>query len=112
MSGCCGGSSMNQQLIFQQLSQLTGLGINKGKEASEAANDANILIEALLVKAKEMEKSYPGNSEDLIFHQLTQYAYGKFSVESDISKVVESVSAIVSDLLSKAKALESRRSGL
>ncbi|WP_078129773.1 hypothetical protein [Leptospira alexanderi] len=102
---------MNQQLIFQQLSQLTGLGINKGKTASEAANDADILVKALAVKAKEMEKIYPESGKDLIFHQLTQYAYGKFSVESDIPKVVDSVAAIVSDLLSKAKALESQLSG-
>ncbi|RHX83250.1 hypothetical protein [Leptospira stimsonii] len=102
---------MNQQLIFQQLSQLTGLGINKGKEPSEAANEANALIKALLVKANEMAKIYPGSNEELIFHQLTQYAYGKFSVESDIQKVTENVAAIVSDLLSKAKVLESQISG-
>lgn len=111
MSGCCGGSSMNQQLIFQQLSQLTGLGINKGKEPSEAANEANILIKALLVKSIEMAKNFPESNKELIFHQLTQYAYGKFSVESDIPKVVENVAAIVSDLLSKAKALESQLTG-
>ncbi|MCG6195646.1 hypothetical protein LFX25_20600 [Leptospira sp. FAT2] len=92
---------MNQELIFQQIEQFSNIETNLKLKESVASK----LVRSLLLKAKELKKEFSENSEDLIFHNLSQKALSAFYSNQDVDSVLESVSKRVFQSLSEAKKL-------
>lgn len=101
MSCCGGGKTLNQELIYQNIEQFSNIETNLGLKESVASK----MVRSLLQKAKELSDSFPENSQDIIFHNLSQKAFSAFYSNQDVNSVVESVSSKVFQSLSEAKKL-------
>ncbi|RHX90263.1 hypothetical protein DLM76_20585 [Leptospira yasudae] len=92
---------MNQELIFNQIEQFSNIETNLKLKDSVATK----IVRALLQKAKELHEEFKENSEEHIFHSLSQKALTAFYTNQDVSSLLEMVSEKIFLSLSEAKKL-------
>lgn len=105
-SMCCGGKkALNQDLILQQIGQLSQIARNKGKNEEEAAKDAFRFVKGLLTKAAEVAGNNPGSNKELLFHQMSSQAFALFHSNDNQEEILETVSKSVSTYAEMSKKL-------
>ncbi|MCR1794892.1 hypothetical protein [Leptospira sp. id769339] len=102
---------MLDQIIFQQVSQLTHNGIIRGLTEKEATSVAEQTVTAILSKTKEIASKYKDPNQTLIFQQVSQISIGKILGGADPLQSVEDAASTIGNLLSISKRL-TENSGL
>ncbi len=107
MSCCCGGKSntMNQDLIFQQIGQVTQIAKNKGLSEKDASNEAYNLVKSLLSKTSEIIQKNPNLNKELIFHQLSTQSFGLYHSKDGIEEILDTVFKSVLEQINMSKKL-------
>ncbi len=104
--GCCGGkNTLNQDLILQQIGQLSQIARNKGKNEEEAAKDAFQFVRGLLIKSLEVSKIFSSLNKELIFHQMSSQAFSLFHTSDNQEEILETVTKSVSEYAEMSKKL-------
>ncbi|WP_061222920.1 hypothetical protein [Leptospira weilii] len=105
--GCCDGgkNTLNQDLILQQIGQLSQIGKNKGKSDEEAGKDAFRFVKSLLVKAGEISKNFPSINKELIFHQMASQAFSQYHTNDNQDEILDTVTKSVSTFAEMSKKL-------
>ncbi|AGS80535.1 hypothetical protein [Leptospira alstonii] len=96
---------MNQDLIFQQIGQLSQIARNKGRSESEAASDAYNFVRGLLFRANELFKKYPTSNKDLLFHQMSTQGLTLFHTNDNQEEILDLVSKSVSSYADMSRSL-------
>ncbi|EQA61410.1 hypothetical protein [Leptospira alexanderi] len=105
--GCCNGgkNTLNQDLILQQIGQLSQIGKNKGKSDEEAGKDAFRFVKSLLVKSQEIARNYPTINKELIFHQMASQAFSQYHTNDNQDEILDTVTKSVSAFVEMSKKL-------
>ncbi|TGM04841.1 hypothetical protein EHQ76_07290 [Leptospira barantonii] len=105
--GCCKGgkSTLNQDLILQQIGQLSQIGRNKGKTDDEARKDAFRFVKGILAKSGEVSKKFSGLNKELIFHQMSGQAFSLYHTNDNQDEILETVTRSVLEHAEMARKL-------
>nr|WP_173380647.1 hypothetical protein [Leptospira mayottensis] len=111
---CCGGktNTMNQDLIFQQIGQVTQIAKNKGLSEKDASNEAYTFVKGLLSKTSEIIQKNPSLNKELIFHQMSTQAFGLYHSKDETEEILESVFKSISEQINLSKILSQEFSNL
>ncbi|EKR56607.1 MULTISPECIES: hypothetical protein [Leptospira] len=96
---------MNQDLILQQIGQLSQIARNKGKNEEEAAKDAFRFVKGLLTKSTEVSKKYSSLNKELIFHQMSSQAFSLYHTIDNQEEILETVTKSISEYAEMSKKL-------
>ncbi|WP_036025683.1 hypothetical protein [Leptospira noguchii] len=103
---------MNQDLILQQIDGFFQIAKNKGLSEEEASNEAYTLVRGLLFKTNEIFNENPNLKKELIFHQMSNQAFGFYHSKDDIDEVLDSVFKSISKKITLSKKLSDEFSNL
>ncbi|MCG6170244.1 hypothetical protein [Leptospira sanjuanensis] len=96
---------MNQDLIFQQIGQLSQVSRSKGKKEEDASKDAFNFVKGLLKKADVVVRAYPTSNKELIFHQMSSQAFSLFHTNDNQNEILETVFKSVLNYVEMSKKL-------